>query len=537
MINCGDSKAQAFNKWFKEYTMNVIIQPVHLLLYMALVSTASDLVTRNPIYALVAIGFLIPAEKFIKEMFGLNKASSTSDFGSFAKNALAYEGLKKLGSSVSGGAKKASQSIKGASSNSDNTENAKFNKIRRAELGSFAKNAGDTDGIGDEGGYDDRPVLVGNNEQEENNSINSQNEGRIKEGPSNESEWIEEQKQKDLEKGYNLPDSYYQRGAEQWNKEKEEQEEKQRQEKEEQERIRQQQTQQNDMGIASSTNDAEAQPKTGYKRRIAAKAAKTIGKGVWKGTKIAARGALKTGLAIGGGTVGLASAISTGDVSNVPKYALSGAYAGSALGNAVANIPGSLYNKGKDVYQSAVNKYDNVLDSFNDEMYGVSESKEKRNERLNARERKNFLKDENQIKKCTQMKRDIGFDGDIKDFMNAYADYKEAGVDDDMIKNALKVEHKRDNTIGGANHNKMIDVASFATENGYKKADILGAKSRSDMEDVVQATIAEKDRYDVMKSIADLYGQGDFYSKKSRFKQPNTNNRKPTNNKPPVNKG
>ena len=40
------------------------------------------------------------------------------------------------------------------------------------------------------------------------------------------------------------------------------------------------------------------------------------------------------------------------------------------------------------------------------------------------------------------------------------------------------------------------------------------------MEDVVQAQVAEKDRYEVMKNIADLYGAGDFYSNVSRFKKP-----------------
>ena len=39
------------------------------------------------------------------------------------------------------------------------------------------------------------------------------------------------------------------------------------------------------------------------------------------------------------------------------------------------------------------------------------------------------------------------------------------------------------------------------------------------MEDVVQSTIAPKDRYEVMKNIADLYDAGDFYSKNSRFKK------------------
>ena len=62
-------KAQAFNYWFKEYTMNAIIQPVHLILYTVFVSSAMSLARTNMLYALVAISFLLPAEKFIKKMF------------------------------------------------------------------------------------------------------------------------------------------------------------------------------------------------------------------------------------------------------------------------------------------------------------------------------------------------------------------------------------------------------------------------------------------------------------------------------------
>ena len=148
--------------WFKEYVMNVILQPVHLLLYMALVGSASDLVVRNPIYALVAIAFLIPAEKFIKSMFGLNKASSTSDFGSFAKNALAYEGMKKLGSAFSGGNGKGTKPVKSDSIGGNEGEEAKFNKIRRAELGAYSKNTGDSGDINNDKA--DNPRLANSKE-------------------------------------------------------------------------------------------------------------------------------------------------------------------------------------------------------------------------------------------------------------------------------------------------------------------------------------------------------------------------------------
>lgn len=70
-----DGKAQAFNMWIKEYTYNAIIQPVDLLLYKVLLGTAIELAANNPLYGIVALGFIIAAEKLVKQMFGFNKAS------------------------------------------------------------------------------------------------------------------------------------------------------------------------------------------------------------------------------------------------------------------------------------------------------------------------------------------------------------------------------------------------------------------------------------------------------------------------------
>lgn len=504
--------------------MNVILQPVHLLLYMSLIGAASDLVSRNPIYALVAIGFLIPAEKFIKNMFGLNKASSTSDFGSFAKNALAYEGLKKLGSAVSSKGGKGSSSIKGTSSNDNDVETSRFNKIRRPELGSYTANTGDSDKVKN----NNKPSLLENNEQKEN-----QNEKNIGNEPINQADWIAQQKQENLDKGIELPDSYYQRGAEQWNKDKVEEDRiKQLENPEQPEQIAQQrlaQEQQDKAKININSSDKPKSAQKGSKKKIAGrvgkaalKGGKTAFKTALKGAKVGAKVGLRAGLAAGGATIGLASVIGTGDVSNLAKFTLAGAAAGGQIGKGATNLVENVANSGIQAIRGGI---DTISDVYNEEKYGTSVAKEKKDKKLNERERKRFLNDKNEIKKYKKMKSDIGYDGDVNDLMNVAADYKEAGVSDDMIKNALKVEQKRDNTIGGDSHNKMIDVASFATENGYKKSDILSNKSRSDMEDVVETAIAEKDRYEVMKNIADLYGAGDFYSKNSRFKQPTSNSK------------
>lgn len=102
-----DGKAQAFNKWFSEFLYQVIIQPFHLLLYIVLIGSATELANANVIYAIVCFAVMIPAEKFIKEMFGFRDKLG-SPLGAFAGGALASKALsavmgKGKGSSGSGG--------------------------------------------------------------------------------------------------------------------------------------------------------------------------------------------------------------------------------------------------------------------------------------------------------------------------------------------------------------------------------------------------------------------------------------------------
>lgn len=70
----GDGKAQAFNMWLKEYVYNALIQPFHLIIYTIFVGSAIDLVEVNILYALVCMGFILPAEKILKKMFGFDRA-------------------------------------------------------------------------------------------------------------------------------------------------------------------------------------------------------------------------------------------------------------------------------------------------------------------------------------------------------------------------------------------------------------------------------------------------------------------------------
>ncbi len=76
-----DGQAQGFNKWFKEYIFNLLIQPMHLLLYYILVTSAFDLAGENVVYSIVALGFMIPAEKLLRSLFGFEKASTAPAMG------------------------------------------------------------------------------------------------------------------------------------------------------------------------------------------------------------------------------------------------------------------------------------------------------------------------------------------------------------------------------------------------------------------------------------------------------------------------
>ena len=91
-----DNKAQAFSFWLREYIFNCILQTVHLLLYTVLIASAFDFAKQNIIYAIVAIGFLVPAEKLIKDMFGMKSATPVGTLGAAAGGAVVMSMLNKL---------------------------------------------------------------------------------------------------------------------------------------------------------------------------------------------------------------------------------------------------------------------------------------------------------------------------------------------------------------------------------------------------------------------------------------------------------
>lgn len=90
-----DGKAQAFNYWFKEYMFYALLQPLHMLLYTVFVSSALSVAANNLLYAIVALAFIVPAEKIVKQMFGI-KGNTESALGGFAGGALASQAFNML---------------------------------------------------------------------------------------------------------------------------------------------------------------------------------------------------------------------------------------------------------------------------------------------------------------------------------------------------------------------------------------------------------------------------------------------------------
>ena len=91
-----DGKAQAFDMWLKEYIFNLLIQPMHLILYTILVGSAMRFASQNIFYVVIALGFLMPAEKLLRRFFGFEKAQTPGMFAGPAASALMMTGLNKL---------------------------------------------------------------------------------------------------------------------------------------------------------------------------------------------------------------------------------------------------------------------------------------------------------------------------------------------------------------------------------------------------------------------------------------------------------
>lgn len=490
----GDGHAQAFNLWFKEYTMNAILQPVHLILYTVFVSSAIDLATDNPIYAIVAIAFLLPAEKFIKKMFGFDKAETAGGFGSFAGGALTMKGLNML--SHLGKGKSGSSGKSGGSGSVDSENGGKINFAKTADAGKL--NGFASEGTNQDDGTNRNTRLLDGQENEQDNNVRVQQEQEPEPEQNNNRQSIFNEQPED---NSNITDGFISEGLEDGNVPSWKQMRDMRQTRDMfEEQANNDALSEDEREIArqrlESTNRDIKEGKARRKERLgrfgnfALRGAKPLGKGL----KFAGKGLLRATGAIGGATVGLAAGLTTGDMSNAVSMAAAGAVAGNMIGKTASTIPSRAMNFGKNQANSISKIPGNIADAWNEEMKGPEVARQKQIARQNNRARNNLLRDDNERKKAIELAGKMGYngpsDGIVNDILNAKADLREQGItDEDLINDTISTEYKQEKTLTGDNHRNYVNGAGFINKMGYNKSDINDVKKMNAFEERVQAEL------------------------------------------------
>ena len=167
-----DGQAQAFSVWLREYIFNSLLQPMHLLLYYIFVSAALELAITNMVYAIVSIGFLLPAEKFFRKMFGFDKAESAKQVNAAVGGALVANAInnaaKKAGRMASKGLSSIAGGASGGGSGGGNIRTAKNAGAAKEAANKGKSKAKDTSSMG----KDSNSKTDSNNNKTFNRNVN-----------------------------------------------------------------------------------------------------------------------------------------------------------------------------------------------------------------------------------------------------------------------------------------------------------------------------------------------------------------------------
>lgn len=401
-----DGKAQAFDMWIKEYVFNLLIQPVHLLLYYILVGSAIELATEYLLYPLVAIGFLLPAEKLLRKFFGFEKASTgQSIMGGALGGAMLMKGIDALGR-FKGPNKGPKPKMEGGKSGSENSGEINYNRTNNID-----------DLIGGLG--------EGQRENSENNLPDGQDnnlDNQIMEAYSNDGF------------GQNANGEYYNPSIDEYDPDYNPTED---------ESYRNL--------FANETNETEGtqdEPLVEEQETTADLAEKP---NIWNGAKSLAgkyvfnkengvnvakgvvRGVGKVYGAATLGTLGIAAGLASDDYANVAKYGIAAGAMGSKVG-------GNLAKGATDIPGRATNKFKEMQDVYRQNAYTKKQYEQMQNERI----KKQFMKNKEMIEKYKKEFRGrpkINGEEAYKVAMRESFKYKDYGVkDEDSIIKAMKAK-------------------------------------------------------------------------------------------------
>lgn len=487
-----DGSAQAFNMWIKEYLFNLLIQPLHLILYTMLVGSAIEFAKDNIIYAIVALGFILQAEKIMRKFFGFDKAS-TVESGSTAAigGALAMAGINQLKRIGSGAAKK-------ATGNGGNDKGKGKEKIRTADSGK---------GINALLGDKNSNNVPTNNEDSSNNTIDQERADRFKE--LRESGMSQEEAMNTVNK--ELPDNrnfdsynYNDNKSAEWNRLQKEREailnNTNLSNKERNARLKQlRETDTRGIGQAISDKYHGSRLQNGLNsagsaiadwkpvkltrravnsvRNLPGRATKMLPKPLrntirgatsvgLSAAKYAAprigKMALKGGLAATGATIGIAAGLASDSDKNIAKYGAVGAGIGWGLG--LGSVAAT-----KGIASGIEGAVDSAKTTYTTEAFGEDAEKARQNAILD----KQAMKDKGRRKQYAEELK-LSSKKDIDSALQAAQKYRENGItDDNLIIKSMQLNEKE---YGDelASKEKMI-VAGLANEVGKdnKKIKVL----------------------------------------------------------------
>lgn len=487
-----DGSAQGFNTWLKEYIFNLLIQPVHLILYTVLIGASMDLVADNIVFALVALGFILQAEKILRKFFGFEKASTVAG-GSALGGALAMQGISQMSKLIAKGGKG------GKSGGGENGNNGKTNpKLRTADKGK------DTNGLLDKdreeqnarGNIDaadellneattpeDRAWLEAEKAENEAvlNPVNETERDRIAREKAEvmNSDLSDEEKQRKLEEIRESDTRGIGGVALDWAKDK-------------YQGSKLEHGIQGVTGAIRNRRDAIGSKVGSVVRKIPKplrNTAKTIGKGIKYiapkaarfATKAAVKGTLMGVGAVAAGTAGLVS----DDFSNVFKYGIAGIGAGGLAGSGINSVP--------DGVDSIAGNISNGLNGI----YEATHTKDENEARQNRILDKQALRDPERVRKY-QEELKVSKKEAHRIMKEEAQKYREAGVTDDkLIIKAMKAS--RDDFGADRASNQRILLAQMAGKVGDDQKKLKQIK-----EGLVERGVPKGDIDNYIKTIKDI---------------------------------
>lgn len=490
-----DGSAQGFNTWLKEYIFNLLIQPVHLILYTVLIGASMDLIADNIVFALAALGFILQAEKILRKFFGFEKASTVAG-GSALGGALAMQGINQMSKLLGKGGKGGKGGKSGGGENGNNGETNP--KLRTADKGK------DTNGLLDKdreeqnarGNIDaadellneattpeDRAWLEAERAENEAvlNPVNETERDRIAREKAEvmNSDLSDEEKQRKLEEIRESDTRGIGGVALDWAKDK-------------YQGSKLEHGIQGVTGAIRNRRDAIGSKVGSVVRKIPKplrNTAKTIGKGIKYiapkaarfATKAAVKGTLMGVGAVAAGTAGLVS----DDFSNVFKYGAAGIGAGSIAGSGINAIP--------DGVDSIAGNISNGLNGLYEATHTEDESEARQNRILD----KQALRDPERIRKY-QEKLKVSKKEARRIMKEEAQKYREAGVTDDKL--IIKVMKASEDDFGVDRASKQrIILAQMAEEVGDNQKKLKHLK-----EGLVERGVPRGDIDKYIKTIKDI---------------------------------